>query len=52
MTRRIVRRLHRLGANSTPTWFLENGRRYQWANPLDEVTRLLDATSPANPGFK
>lgn len=37
-----------LGANSTPTWFLENGERYQGALPLDEVTRLLDAASPAN----
>lgn len=36
----------RLGAASTPTWFLENGERYQGALPLDEVTRLLDAASP------
>lgn len=38
---------HKLGANSTPTWFLETGERYQGALPLDEVTRLLDAASPA-----
>ena len=36
----------KLGANSTPTWFLENGERYQGALPLDEVTRLLDTASP------
>lgn len=35
----------KLGANSTPTWFLENGERYQGALPIDEVTRLLDAAS-------
>lgn len=35
----------KLGANSTPTWFLENGERYQGALPADEVTRLLDAAS-------
>jgi len=38
---------HKLGANSTPTWFLESGERYQGALPLEEVTRLLDAASPA-----
>ena len=52
MTRRIVRRFRRLGANSTPIRFLENGRRYWGANPPDEVTPLLDAAFPANPGFK
>ena len=36
----------KLGANSTPTWFLENGKRYQGALPRAEVTRLLDAASP------
>lgn len=35
----------KLGANSTPTWFLRNGERYQGALPVDEVTRLLDAAS-------
>lgn len=37
----------KLGANSTPTWFLQNGERYQGALPIDEVTRLLDAASPS-----
>ena len=37
----------KLGANSTPTWFLENGERHQGALPLDEVRRLLDVASPA-----
>ena len=36
----------RLGANSTPTWFLETGERYSGALPLDEVRRLLDEASP------
>ena len=36
----------KLGANSTPTWFLETGERYQGAPSIDEVTRLLDAASP------
>ena len=36
----------RLGANSTPTWFLENGERYSGAVPLEEVRRLLDEASP------
>lgn len=36
----------KLGANSTPTWFLENGERYGGALPLEEVARLLDAASP------
>lgn len=35
----------KLGANSTPTWFLENGERHQGAVPLEEVTRLVDAAS-------
>lgn len=36
----------RLGASSTPTWFVETGERYQGALPLDEVMRLLDVASP------
>jgi len=36
----------RIGATATPTWFLESGERYSGALPLDEVRRLLDATSP------
>lgn len=43
----IVELGRKLGAKSTPTWFLENGDRHQGANPLAEVTRLLDAASPA-----
>ena len=37
----------KLGANSTPTWFLETGERYSGAMPLEEVTKLLDRASPA-----
>jgi thiol:disulfide interchange protein DsbC len=36
----------RLGANSTPTWFLENGERYSGALPLEKVRNLLDQASP------
>lgn len=36
----------RLGANSTPTWFLENGKRYSGAMPLEQVRALLDAAAP------
>lgn len=36
-----------LGANSTPTWFLENGERRSGALPLAELRRLLDAASPS-----
>jgi len=36
-----------LGANSTPTWFLESGERYSGAMSLDEVRPLLDQASPA-----
>ena len=35
-----------LGANSTPTWFLENGERYSGAMPLEQTRALLDAASP------
>jgi thiol:disulfide interchange protein DsbC len=35
-----------IGATATPTWFLENGERYQGAMRLDEVRLLLDAASP------
>lgn len=35
-----------LGANSTPTWFLETGERFTGARPLDDVRKLLDAASP------
>jgi thiol:disulfide interchange protein DsbC len=32
----------KLGANSTPTWFLENGERYRGAFALEDVRQLLD----------
>ncbi len=37
----------KLGASSTPTWFLETGERYSGALPLEETRRLLDEASPA-----
>ncbi|MCG6953757.1 MAG: DsbC family protein [Betaproteobacteria bacterium] len=36
---------HKLGAASTPTWFLRNGEMYKGALPMDEVVQLLDATA-------
>lgn len=36
---------HKLGAASTPTWFLRNGEMYKGALPMDEVVPLLDATA-------
>jgi len=36
---------HKLGAASTPTWFLRNGEMYSGAMPMDEVVKLLDATA-------
>ena len=39
----------KLGANSTPTWFLATGERHYGAMPLDEVRALLDAASPRSP---
>ena len=36
-----------LGANSTPTWFVETGERYSGAMRLEDVRELLDAASPA-----
>ena len=44
---KIVALGRKLGATSTPTWFLENGQRYSGALPLSEVSRLLDEASPA-----
>jgi thiol:disulfide interchange protein DsbC len=35
----------KLGANSTPTWFLETGERYSGALPLEDVRKLLDQAS-------
>lgn len=37
----------KLGANSTPTWFLETGERYSGAMALEDVRKLLDQASPA-----
>ena len=37
----------KLGANSTPTWFLETGERHSGALPVDELRDLLDRASPA-----
>lgn len=37
----------KLGASSTPTWFLESGERYSGAMPLEDVRKLLDQASPA-----
>ena len=44
---KLVELGRKLGANSTPTWFLQNGVRHQGATPLDKVRSLLDAASPA-----
>jgi len=35
----------RLGATSTPTWFLPNGERYVGAQPMSVVVPLLDVTA-------
>lgn len=37
----------RLGATSTPTWFLEDGQRYSGALPLQDIRRLIDAAATA-----
>ena len=39
----------RLGAASTPTWFLENGERYSGALPLVDLRQLLDRAAAAKP---
>ena len=36
-----------LGANSTPTWFVETGERYAGAIPLEDTRRILDAATRA-----
>lgn len=41
----IVALGRRLGATSTPTWFLPNGEKYVGALPMSEVVPLLDATA-------
>jgi thiol:disulfide interchange protein DsbC len=35
-----------IGAEATPTWFLESGERFSGAMPLEQVRRLLDEASP------
>lgn len=35
----------RLGATSTPTWFLPNGEKFTGAQPMNTVVPLLDATA-------
>jgi len=35
---------HKLGATSTPTWFLRNGEMYTGAMPMDKLVPLLDST--------
>jgi thiol:disulfide interchange protein DsbC len=35
-----------LGANATPTWFVETGERYSGALKLDDVRKILDEASP------
>lgn len=37
---------HRLGARSTPTWFVETGERYSGALALDDIRKILDEASP------
>jgi len=37
----------KLGATSTPTWFLRNGEMYKGALPMQEVVLLLDAQAGA-----
>lgn len=43
----LVQLGRRLGANATPTWFLENGERYSGALPLQDLRRLLDRAAAA-----
>lgn len=43
---KIIEFGRKLGANSTPTWFVETGERYSGAMPLEEVRQLLDQASP------
>jgi len=42
---RIVALGRRLGADSTPTWFLPNGERFKGAMPLERVEPMLDAAA-------
>jgi thiol:disulfide interchange protein DsbC len=42
---KVVELGRRLGANSTPTWFLQNGERHTGVKPIEELRRLLDAAA-------
>jgi len=44
---RLVALGRKLGASSTPTWFVETGERYSGAIPLEDTRRILDAASRA-----
>lgn len=37
----------KLGANSTPTWFLRNGDKHQGAVPMSKLVPMLDAAARA-----
>lgn len=43
---KIIEFGRKLGANSTPTWFVETGERHSGAMPLEDVRKLLDRASP------
>jgi thiol:disulfide interchange protein DsbC len=45
--KKLVEYGRKLGATSTPTWFLETGERHSGALALEDVRRLLDQASPA-----
>jgi thiol:disulfide interchange protein DsbC len=42
---RVVELGRKLGATSTPTWFLPNGERYAGAMRMNDLVPLLDATA-------
>ena len=44
---KLIKYGEKLGATSTPTWFVETGERYSGAMPLEQVRALLDRSSPA-----
>lgn len=44
---KLVQLGRELGANSTPTWFVETGERYSGAIPLQDTRRILDDASRA-----
>ncbi len=46
----IVELGRRLGADSTPTWFLPSGERFKGAMPIERVEALLDAAALARQG--